>query len=207
MLQAASESRSKTFEWYFHFKSGHRTFEYDPHPSRPFPPTISRWWHVCEKSLAMTYIWLSERLQRKSEYHSVRARKLLRESEICALSPESGGEGRSRVHLHWPLWWRPKRSKFHVLGNHWWRMLSTRIWLSNKTDILPVEHGIISLTQECVANEVQCQDHVDWFLNIDGLVHHGYVPEDRRQSLLDAVRSDTPKFGSCTLTMPLLTEL
>ena len=39
MLQAAFGesclSRSKTFEWYFHFKSGRRSFEDDPRPGRP----------------------------------------------------------------------------------------------------------------------------------------------------------------------------
>jgi len=40
MLQAAFGesclSRSKTFEWYSHFKSGRRSFEDDPCPGRPF---------------------------------------------------------------------------------------------------------------------------------------------------------------------------
>ena len=39
MLQAAFResclSRSKTFEWYSHFKSGCRSFEDNPHPGRP----------------------------------------------------------------------------------------------------------------------------------------------------------------------------
>ena len=39
MLQAAFGesclSRSKTFEWYFRFKSGRRSFEDDPRPGRP----------------------------------------------------------------------------------------------------------------------------------------------------------------------------
>jgi len=39
MLQAAFRescpSRSKTFEWYSHFKSGRRSFEDDPRPGRP----------------------------------------------------------------------------------------------------------------------------------------------------------------------------
>jgi hypothetical protein len=39
MLQAAFGesflSRSKTFEWYFHSKSGRRSFEDDPRPGRP----------------------------------------------------------------------------------------------------------------------------------------------------------------------------
>ena len=39
MLQAAFGesclSRSKTFQWYSHFKSGRRSFEDDPRPGRP----------------------------------------------------------------------------------------------------------------------------------------------------------------------------
>jgi len=40
MLQAAFGesclSRSKTFEWYSHFKNGRRSFEDDPRPGRPY---------------------------------------------------------------------------------------------------------------------------------------------------------------------------
>ena len=71
MLQAAFResclSWSKTFEWYSHFKSGHRSFEDDPAQVGLPPPTPRRPWHVREKLFALTDIWQSERLQRMLE--------------------------------------------------------------------------------------------------------------------------------------------
>ena len=47
-------SLSKTFEWYFRFKSGHRSFEDDPAQAGLPPPTPRRPWHMCEKSFVLT---------------------------------------------------------------------------------------------------------------------------------------------------------
>jgi len=96
--------------------------------------------------------------------------------EICAPSPDGRAEGQSRVSLHWPPWSSPKWSQLHVLGNHRWRMLGLRVWPGNKANVLPVEHDIISLTEDTTAGEVQCQDHVDCVLQHWGLVHRKYVP-------------------------------
>ena len=97
------------------------------------------------------------------------------DSEICAPSPNGGTEGWSRVNLHWPPWSSPKWSQIHVLSSHWWRMLGLRVWSGNKANVLPVEHIIISLAKESAAGEVQYQDHVVFF-DIDGLVHHEFIP-------------------------------
>jgi len=70
MLQAAFRepclSRSKTFKWYFRFKSGRRSFEYDPRPGRPFTS------HTEETVASVREIIradrrVSERLQNKLE--------------------------------------------------------------------------------------------------------------------------------------------
>jgi len=68
MLQAAFGqsclSQSKIFEWYFHFKSGHQSFEDDPRPGRPSTShTEETMAHVLE--IIRTDQHLSERLQRK----------------------------------------------------------------------------------------------------------------------------------------------
>jgi len=85
-------------------------------------------------------------------------------SEICALSPDSGAEGRSRVSLQWQPWVSPKQSQLCILSNHSWRKLGLRVWPGNRAYFLPVENCIISSTKESTAGEVQCQDHVDCVL-------------------------------------------
>jgi len=62
MLQAAFVesclSRSKTCEWYSHFKSGRTSFEDNPHPGRlSTSHTEETVAHVYEKSLALTDVY------------------------------------------------------------------------------------------------------------------------------------------------------
>ena len=58
MLQAAFGesclSRSKTYEWYSHFKSGRRSFEDDPRPGRPSTSHTKETVALCEKSFMLT---------------------------------------------------------------------------------------------------------------------------------------------------------
>jgi len=119
------------------------------------------------------------------------------DSEICAPSPNGGTEGRSHVNLHWPLWLSPKRSQLHVLGNHWWQMLGLRVWPGNKANALPVEHIIISSTEESAAGEVQYQDHVDcvlrhWRAGSGQTVNKEFY-KTVLQRLRDAVRRHRPE--------------
>ena len=82
-------------------------------------------------------------------------------------------------------------------------MLGLRVWPGNKANVLPVEHIIISSTEESAAGEVQYQDHVIAFFDIDGLVHHEFVPTGQTvnkefyktvlQRLRDVVRRHRPQ--------------
>jgi len=47
-----------------------------------------------------------------------------------------------------------------ITGDECWVYGMTR----KQRNVLPVEHSIISLTEESAADEVQCQDHVDCVL-------------------------------------------
>ena len=163
-------SRSKTFEWYSHFKVDADPLKMTPAQAGLPPPTPRRPWHVREIIHADWRLTIREVAEEVRIAFSTCQKILTRfanetcESEICAPSPNGGTEGRSHVNLHWPPRSSPKRSQLHVLGNHWWRTLGLRVWPGNKANVLPVEHIIISSTEKSAAGEVQYQDHVDCVL-------------------------------------------
>ena len=113
MLQAtfgeSCLSRSKTFEWYSSFKSGHRSFEDDPRPGR-----LSTSHTQVTVARVQEIICADRRLTIREVAEDVgiafgTCQKILTEdlqmrcvSKICAPSPDSGAEGRSRVNLHRP---------------------------------------------------------------------------------------------------------
>ena len=113
MLQAAFGesclSRSKTFEWYSHFKNGRRSFEDDPRPDRPSTShteeTMARVQEITHADRRLTIREVAEDVGiafgtcQKILTEDLQMRRV---SKICAPSPDSGAEGRSRVNLHRP---------------------------------------------------------------------------------------------------------
>ena len=93
MLQAAFResclSQSKTFEWYFHFKSGYRFFEDNPRPGRPSTS------HTEE-----TVAHVQEIIHNMPENCNKRFANEMCDSKICAPSSDSRAEGRSPVSFH-----------------------------------------------------------------------------------------------------------
>jgi hypothetical protein len=173
MLQAAfgesCPSQSKTFEWCSHFKSRHWSFEDDPCPGRlSTSHTEETVAHVREIIRADRHLTIREVyrgcwniIRYMPENYNWRIANETCVSEICAPSPDGRAEGWSHVGLHWPPWASLKRSQLHVFGNHWWQKLGLRVWPGNKANVLPVKNCIISSTEESMAGEVQCQNHVD----------------------------------------------
>ena len=82
-------------------------------------------------------------------------------------------------------------------------MLDLQLRPRNKAYVLPMEHGIISSTEESTAGEAQVKTMLIAFFDIDGLVHHEYFRGGQTvnkefhktvlQRLRDAVRRHRPE--------------
>ena len=111
MLQAAFRepclSRSKTFEWYSRFKSECRSFEDNPRPGRlstsHTEETMARVREIIHTDQHLTFRGVAEEVRIAfSMYQKILTEDLQMRhvTEICALSPDCGAEGRSHINLH-----------------------------------------------------------------------------------------------------------
>ena len=234
MLQAAFVesclSRLKTFEWYPHFKNGRQSFEDDPRPGRPSTShteeTMARVREIFRTDRCLTIREvaedvgiafgtcqkiLTEDLQMRRVSAKFVPRLLMAEQKddrvsICTdlrEQAQSDPNFMSSVITGDESWFYGYDPETKQISSQW------------KTTLSPQPKKV----QQVKSN---VKTLLIAFFDIDGLVHHEYVPRGQTVNkefykmscnasttlCADiALRSGVPAIGSCTMTMPLLTWL
>jgi len=215
MLQAAFGGSclcwSKTFEWYFRFKSGRWSFEDDPHPGRPSTShteeTVARVWEIIRADRRLTIREVAEEARiafgmcQKILTEDLRMRRVTAKFVPCLLRAEQKDDCMSVcTDLRDRAQNDPNFMSSVVTGDKCWVY-----GYDLETKQMSSQWSTSSFPRPKKARQVKSniKTMLIAFFDIDGLVHHEFVPTGQTvnkefyktvlQCLHDAVHRHRPE--------------